>query len=223
MPPTIPPSFLFHYQLSLPRAEDMPRTRGRLLGLQNSPELFIPATLNDENTPVRIRAAWNPRGLGLLLQIRGRQHPPAGRWKDPGNSDWIHLLVDTRHTSGVQRATEFCTSIAVMPVDDDADGNSTVRFTDISRQRTLATSQAAESTRVDVQQTSGGYDIEIWIPGTLLPGFAQIAESGILGFYCVIHDSELGELPLSVGDDFPVAINPSTWLVLALQDTQTTG
>jgi hypothetical protein len=24
---------------------------------------------------------------------------------------------------------------------------------------------------------------------------------------------------LSVGDDFPVAINPSTWLVLALQDT----
>ena len=219
MPPTIPPSFLFQYQLSLPRVNEIPRARGRLLGLQNSAELFVPARLNDEATPVRIRAAWNPEGLGVLLQIRGRRNSPAGRWKDPGNSDWIHLLVDTRHTAGVQRATEFCTSVAVMPVDDDADGEASVRFTDISRQRTLATDKATASAKVDMQLVSGGYDIEIWLPGSLIPGFAQVSETGVLGFYCVIHDTELGELPLSVGEDFPVAINPSTWLVLALQDT----
>ncbi|MFM7059518.1 MAG: hypothetical protein ACKO2P_21605 [Planctomycetota bacterium] len=218
MSPAIPPSFLFHFQLPLPRGDELPRSRGRLLGLQNAPELFVPARLNDEATPVRIRGAWNPRGLGLLLQIRGRRNSPAGRWKDPANSDWIHILVDTRHTAGVQRATEFCTSVAVMPVDDDADGDASVRFTDISRQRTLATGQGAESSKVDVQQVAGGYDLEIWLPGSLLPGYAQVAETGILGFYCVIHDTELGDLPLSVGDDFPVAINPSTWLVLALQD-----
>lgn len=219
MPPTIPPSFLFQYQLSLPRVNEIPRARGRLLGLQNSAELFVPARLNDEATPVRIRAAWNPEGLGVLLQIRGRRNSPAGRWKDPGNSDWIHILVDTRHTAGVQRATEFCTSVAVMPVDDDADGEASVRFTDISRQRTLATDKATAAAKVDMQLVSGGYDIEIWLPGSLIPGFAQVSETGVLGFYCVIHDTELGELPLSVGDDFPVAINPSTWLVLALQDT----
>ncbi|MGV2340271.1 MAG UNVERIFIED_CONTAM: hypothetical protein LVR18_41880 [Planctomycetaceae bacterium] len=128
MPTTIPASFLFQYQLTLPRLDEMPRSRGRLLGLQNSSELFIPFRLNNETTPVRIRAAWNPKGLGLLLQIRGRQHSPAGRWKDPGNSDWIHILLDTRHAAGVQRATEFCTSVAVMPVDDDAEGEATVRF-----------------------------------------------------------------------------------------------
>lgn len=220
MPPTIPPSFLFHYQLRLPRVDDLPRTRGRLLGLQNSPELFVPARLNDEGTPVRIRAAWNARGLGVLLQIRGRQHPPAGRWKAPGNSDWIHLFVDTRHAAGVQRATEFCTSIAVMPVDDDAGGAASLRFTDIARQRTMVAGQSAESARVEVLQTDGGYDLEIWLPGSLLPGFAQVPETGILGFYCVVHDTELGDLPLSIGDDFPVAINPSTWLVLALEDSQ---
>ena len=219
MPPTIPPSFLFQYQLSLPRVNEIPRARGRLLGLQNSAELFVPAGLNDETNPVRIRAAWNPQGLGVLLQIRGRRNSPAGRWKDPGNSDWIHILVDTRHTAGVQRATEFCTSVAVMPVDDDADGEASVRFTDISRQRTLAADKATASAKVDMQQVSGGYDIEVWLPGSLIPGFAQVSETGVLGFYCVIHDTELGELPLSVGDDFPVAINPSTWLVLALQDT----
>lgn len=218
MPPTIPPSFLFQYQLSLPRVNEIPRARGRLLGLQNSAELFVPARLNDEATPVRIRAAWNPEGLGVLLQIRGRRNSPAGRWKDPGNSDWIHILVDTRHTAGVQRATEFCTSVAVMPVDDDADGEASVRFTDISRQRTLAADKATASAKVDMQLVSGGYDIEIWLPGSLIPGFAQVSETGVLGFYCVIHDTELGDLPLSVGDDFPVAINPSTWLVLALQD-----
>ncbi|MFM7036939.1 MAG: hypothetical protein ACKO2L_04385 [Planctomycetaceae bacterium] len=218
MPTTIPASFLFQYQLTLPRLDEMPRSRGRLLGLQNSPELFVPSRLNDETTPVRIRAAWNPRGLGLLLQIRGRQHSPAGRWKDPQNSDWIHILVDTRHAAGVQRATEFCTSVAVMPVDDDADGESTVRFTDISRQRILTGAQSADSARVDLQQLTGGYDLELWLPGSLLPGFTQIGETGILGFYCVVNDTELGEVPLNVGGDFPVAINPSTWLVLALQD-----
>ena len=218
MPTTIPASFLFQYQLTLPRLDEMPRSRGRLLGLQNSSELFIPFRLNNETTPVRIRAAWNPKGLGLLLQIRGRQHSPAGRWKDPGNSDWIHILLDTRHAAGVQRATEFCTSVAVMPVDDDAEGEATVRFTDVSRQRMLAVAQSAESARVELQQVSGGYDLELWLPGSLLPGFAQIGETGILGFYCVVNDTELGEVPMSVGGDFPVAINPSTWLVLALQD-----
>jgi hypothetical protein len=91
-------------------------------------------------------------------------------------------------------------------------------FTDVSRQRMLAVAQSAESARVELQQVAGGYDLELWLPGSLLPGFAQIGETGILGFYCVVNDTELGEVPLSVGGDFPVAINPSTWLVLALQD-----
>jgi hypothetical protein len=133
MSPTIPPSFLFHFQLPLPRADELPRSRGRLLGLQNAPELFVPARLNNEATPVRIRAAWNPRGLGVLLQIRGRRNSPAGRWKDPGNSDWIHILVDTRHTAAVQRATEFCSLLTVLPLDDDADDQPSARFIEIAQ------------------------------------------------------------------------------------------
>jgi hypothetical protein len=213
----IPASFLFEYQLELPRVDEMPRARGRLLGFQNVPELFMPVRLNGEAVPVRLKVGWNERGLGVQLQVRGKRHAPAGRWKDPKNSDWIHLFVDTRHTAGVQRATEFCTSVAVMPVDEDAEGESTVRLTEISRQRSVPGDRSAEAARAVISEVSGGYDLEIWIPGGFLAGFSEVMEAGVLGFYCVVHDTELGEIPLSVGDDFPVAINPSTWLVLALQ------
>ena len=69
---------------------------------------------------------------------------------------------------------------------------------------------------VNVQNQRDGYQLELWIPTTQMPGFDQIEEIGHLGFYVVVEDTELGQLPLSVGDDFPVAHDPSTWLQLNL-------
>ncbi|MEY2725253.1 MAG: hypothetical protein RLZZ458_1120 [Planctomycetota bacterium] len=220
MPTLFPASLMFDYQFELPRVDEMPRSRGRLLGLQNVPDLFVPARLNNKSAPVSVKAGWNERGLGVLLQVRGKKHAPAGRWKDPKNSDWIHLFVDTRHTAGVQRATEFCTSVAVMPVDEDADGSVTVKFTEVMGQKPVPVDRSQEPARTAVTEVSGGYDLELWLPGAYFRGFEGVLESGLLAFYFVVHDSELGEIPLSVGGDFPVSYNPSMWLVLMLQDLQ---
>jgi hypothetical protein len=48
-------------------------------------------------------------------------------------------------------------------------------------------------------------------------GFDEAPSIGRIGFYCVVHDTELGEIPLSIADDFPIAFDPSTWLQLELK------
>ena len=66
--------------------------------------------------------------------------------------------------------------------------------------------------------SSDGYQLSVWIPGSQLPGFAELAETRALGLYVVIEDAELGQLPMSVGGDFPLAWNPSIWTRMELTD-----
>jgi hypothetical protein len=213
----VPPSFLFQYSLQIPRLDDMPGKKRGLLPLPESCSLFVPSQLNSRSPHMSLRMAWNPEGLGLELRLRGKSNPAAGRWSDPVHSDWIQFLVDTRHTASVQRATEYCTSISVMVADDDADDAATVRFTEIAQQRVGRYAPDAKKCRVESQQVADGYNVSLWVPGSQIPGYEQVPETGLIGFYCVVRDTELGELPLSIGDDFPVTWNPSTWIPVELK------
>jgi hypothetical protein len=65
---------------------------------------------------------------------------------------------------------------------------------------------------------SGGYDLEVWIPESQLYGFRQIDELRHLGFYSLVRDTELGEQPLTLTDEFPFAWDPSLWINLELTD-----
>jgi hypothetical protein len=70
--------------------------------------------------------------------------------------------------------------------------------------------------RLETVLASDGYTLSVWIPGSQLPGFAELAETHALGLYVIIEDSELGQLPMSVGGDFPIAWNPSLWTRMEL-------
>ena len=63
--------------------------------------------------------------------------------------------------------------------------------------------------------TSTGYRLEAWFPVNSLYGF-DMKHSPRLGFYAIIRDSELGDLPLTVGNEFPVDHDPSLWTTLEL-------
>jgi len=212
----IPPSFLFQYSLAIPRIDEIPRRKGRLLQLDESSQLFVPGCLNGDRATFGLRMGWNPEGLGIQIEVRGKKHSPAGRRNDLKSSDSIMILIDTRHTANVHRATEFCSSLVVLPGDDDADNHCTVAFTEIAQQRALKRDQDGRKCRANTILLADGYTLELWIPSSQLPGFDDAPGIGRMGFYCVIHDTELGEIPLSIGDDFPVAFDPSTWLQLEL-------
>lgn len=213
----VPPAFLFQYLIPVPFRADLPRRRGRILALDAAARLFVPATLNDAAVPMDLRVAWNNGGIGVQLELSGKKLPPAGRRRDLKTSDHITLSFDTRHTANVHRATEFCTSLIVLPADEDAEGAPTLQFSEIAQQRTVRQDRSREKCPLNYTAGSQGYTVELWIPASELPGFQEAPDIGKIGFYCVVHDTELGELPLSVGGDFPVAWDPSTWLSLELK------
>jgi len=214
----VPPSFLFQYALPMVRIDQLPGRAGSPLRLPPSASVMLPAQLNVAELPWSLRAAWNSEGLGFEVRVRRKQIPPAGRWSSPTSSDRVLILLDTRPTAGVQRATEFCSLLTVLPVDDDQDEQPSARFIEIAQQRTQKLAQDPRRCRVETVLSSDGYQLSVWIPGSQLPGFAELAETRALGLYVVIEDAELGQLPMSVGGDFPLAWNPSIWTRMELTD-----
>ena len=213
----VPPSFLFQYSMAVPRVEAIPRKKGSLLQLDDGCSLFVPGSMNDTDNAFGLRMAWNPEGLGIELDVPGKKLPPAGRRKDLKNSDSISLFVDTRHTANVHRATEYCCSLVVLPCDENADEKPTAAFVEIAQQRASKSDRDGGKCPVQVSVRPDGYRLEIWIPTSQMFGFDEAPEIGRIGFSCLIHDTELGEIPLNVGGDFPVAFDPSTWLQLELK------
>ena len=173
--------------------------------------------MNDTDNAFGLRMAWNQEGLGIELDMPGKKLPPAGRHKDLKNSDYISLFVDTRHTANVHRATEYCLSLVVLPCDEDAGEKPSAAFVEIAQQRASRRDRDGRKCPVQVHVRPDGYRLEIWIPTSQMFGFDEAPEIGRIGFSCLIHDTELGEIPLNVGGDFPVAFDPSTWLQLELK------
>lgn len=212
----VPPSFLFQYQLPVPRVDGLPEKKGKSLQLPDAAKVFVPSSLNEATTGLEMKLGWNPDGLAIEIAVRGKKAEPAGRRHDLKNSDVVYIFIDTRHTANVHRATEFCTALLILPSDEAADDEPTVQFVEIAQQRGTRREPEAKRVMVNVQNQRDGYQLQLWIPTAQMPGFDQIEEIGHLGFYVVVEDTELGQLPLSIGDDFPVAHDPSTWLQLNL-------
>ena len=212
----VPPSFLFQYQLPILRVDDLPRKERGLVQLPDATRVFVPSSLNDVTSGLDLKLAWNPEGLAIEIAVKGKVNPPTGRERDLRHSDYVQIYIDTRHTASVHRATEFCSAWRVIPADEAAKGKPTVQLIDLAQQRGTRRQQDAGRVMIAMQNLSGGYQLELWIPAGQLPGFSEIAEIGHLGFYLVVEDTELGQLPLSIGGDFPVAHDPSTWLQLIL-------
>lgn len=212
----VPPSFLFQYQLSVPRVDGLPRKKGKSLQLADVPKVFVPSSLNEGTTGFELKLGWNPDGLAVEVSVSGKKNEPAGRRHDLKNSDVVYVFIDTRHTANVHRATEYCTALLILPSDEAADDTPTIQFVEIAQQRGTRRQPDAKRVMLNLHNQRDGYQLDLWIPATQMPGFDQIEEIGHLGFYVVVEDTELGQLPLSIGDDFPVAHDPSTWLQLNL-------
>ncbi|MEJ7593883.1 MAG: hypothetical protein WKF77_20280 [Planctomycetaceae bacterium] len=196
--------------------DDLPKKKGRPLQLPDTARIFVPATLNDGAASLDVKLAWNPDGLGMELVVHGKKLEVSGRRNDLKHSDYVSVFIDTRHTANVHRATPFCTALQILPSDEAVDDQPTVQFVDMAQQRGTRLDQGTKKVLIAVKTISDGYRLELWIPAAQIPGFAETPEIGHLGFYIVVEDTELGQLPLSIGDDFPVAHDPSTWLQLNL-------
>ena len=212
----VPPSFLFDYLPGMCRLDDFPG-KGKLRHLPESATVFVPARLNQQPHSFDLRLAWNPSGIAITVIVKGRDMPVAGNKSPIKVSDYVSVMLDTRHTANVHRATGYCTALTALPVDQSNGGKPTILYREIAQQREVRHQLNPKQCGITVDVQSDGYLMTVWLPQNQLPGFAESPEIGRVGFYLVVHDSEFGELPLSIADDFPASFDPSTWIPFELK------
>ena len=191
---------------------------GRLLKLTDSAQLPNVSMMDGSPSFSTVHIGWNSKGLGIRVIVCGRTRPLAGEPNHPTDSDCVELWIDTRPTGNVHRATGYCHRLACFPCNLSADGEPTVVPMSIPQQREVKSDIQIRHIQLRVHARKDGYEMEVWIPESQLYGYREIDELRQLGFYCLVHDTELGEQPLTVTEEFPVAWDPSLWVQLELAD-----
>ena len=214
----LPQPFWFRVAHTARRVEAIPRAKGRLLDLTPAEELVDLGTLDGTDQVIRVRAAWNDKGLGIsfehtdkLGEISPRPHLPAGL-------DTVQLWVDTRDTRTVHRATRFCHRF-VVTIHRTVGRALDAMVSQKPIARALADPPMTRVSEVEarVERTTGGWRLELFLPAGALNGF-EPGENRRLGLSWQVTDPDRGEIFAALGRDFPVGEDPSLWSTLLLAD-----
>ena len=163
-----------------------------------------------------MRLAWNELGLGLRVEVRGKEKLPQGDAARPRHSDGVSLWVDTRDARASHRASRYCHQFHFLPAAAGTDRDEPA-FLQTKLHRALQDAPLAPASAVPFrcERVKRGYRIEAFLPAAVLNGFDP-EQNPRLGFYYAVRDAELGDQVLSVGSEFPYWEDPTLWSVLEL-------
>jgi hypothetical protein len=200
------PHFLFRYSVPC-RACGADWQRGPLPDDLDLLPSFV-CELDGRARFAELRMGWNPRGLLLLLVVRGKKEPV---WSShvPSDSDGLMLWVDTRDTHNVHRATRFCHQFVFTPAGEAAGSEPVAKDMSIARATASPKPITGGVLRARSELLEDGYRLEGWIPAQALTGFDPV-EHPRLGINYLIRDSERGRQTFTVGEEFPMN-DPSLW------------
>lgn len=163
-----------------------------------------------------LRVCWNDEGFGVAAEVKGKTEFPFAPTSDPEAGDGLHVWIDTRNAQGAHRAGRFCHRFAILPaVGRGKSARPMVKAVEIPRSREAAPATDLSAVRLATEVTATGYRVEAWLPAETLHGFDP-ENSPRVGFHALVKDSELGDRPLTVGDEFPTDHDPSLWTTLEL-------
>lgn len=215
--PLIPHRFLFRVAYPCRYVKEMPREEDdRLLDLPEECRLDNFAGLDDCVNFADVRLAWNEQGLGVQVEVRGKEQAVQGDASRPRGSDGLTLWLDTRDARTSHRASRYCHQFYFLPAGGGPDRDEPVcGQLKINRALQDAPFCSADGIPFQAEKTKDGYLLEVFLPAAVLHGFDP-EQNRRLGVYYSIRDAEKGEQVLSVGADFPYWEDPSLWSVLEL-------
>jgi len=213
----IPPRFLVRvahpckYVKAMPREDD-----DALLDLPESCRLDNFAAMDGRSNFADVRLAWNELGLGVQVEVKGKEQLPQGDAGRLRGSDGLTLWLDTRDARTSHRASRYCHQFHFLPTGGGPEHDEPV-FAQGKINRALHDAPLALAGAVPFRCThlKSGYLLEAFLPAAVLNGFDP-EQSPRLGFFYAVRDAELGEQLLSVDSDFPYWEDPSLWSVLEL-------
>jgi hypothetical protein len=193
----------------------LPRAGKKLLDLPADFALADFGALDEAPPFGQLRLAWNEHGLGISVAVEGKKQRPKCDPRAPESSDGLRIFIDTRDTQNIHRASRYCQQFFLLPNSGPGTADPCVVQSPILRAREVAPRANVAEIRMNTAVSKAGYRLEAWLPAKVLHGYDPEAQPR-LGFYYALRDAELGEQFLSVGHDFPFAIDPSLWSTLEL-------
>ncbi len=213
----IPHRFLFRLAYPCRLVKSMPRDEDDSL-LDLPPECRIDnfAAIDGQSNFAELRLGWNDRGLGVQVEVRGKDAAPLGNPDQPRSSDGLTLWLDTRGDRTSHRASRYCHQFHFLPAAGGA-GRDEPLFAQSKINRALQDAPFADEKLVPLhlERVKDGYRLEAFLPAAALNGYDP-DEHPRLGFFYAVRDLELGEQTLSVSAEFPFTDDPSLWATLEL-------
>jgi hypothetical protein len=215
--PLVPHRFLVRITYPCRYIENMPREDDDcLLDLPAECRIDNFAAMDGEKNFAEVSLAWNELGLGLQVEVKGKDQLPKGDVARAKSSDGVTLWVDTRDARAGHRASRTCHQFHFLPTGGGPDHDEPAFVqTKINRALNDAPLVSPSSVPFQFHSSKSGYRLEAFLPAAALHGYDP-EQHPRLGFYYAIRDGELGEQFLSVGADFPYWEDPSLWSVLEL-------
>lgn len=215
MTQVLPAAFAFRFAFSIPYLKSLQTSGARLLELPEDARIPWPGADLTNGSRVDFRAAWNAEGLGVSLVVSGKNRPPEPQTSHPTFSDGLQLWIDTRNTQTIHRANRFCHWFCILPAGAKSKTSAIVMQRPIARAIEDAPTHPPTAFKVASGLKPDGYWLDAWLPSTTLNGFDR-ETSPRLGFYALLKDGELRDVPLTVDAEFPFATDPSLWQTLNL-------
>ena len=213
----IPYQFLCRIAYPCRYRKEMPgEDKDCLLDLPEEYRLVNYATPGKKGAYAEIAMAWNELGLGIQVEVRGKENPPQGDAARPRSADGFTFWLDTRDARTSHRASRFCHQFHFLATGGGPDHDEPAVIP-AKINRALADAPQAPSGAVPflLRSRKTGYILEAFLPAAVLNGYDP-EQYPRLGFYVTVRDNELGEQYLSVGPEFPFWEDPSLWSVLEL-------
>jgi hypothetical protein len=215
--PLVPHRFLLRIAHPCRYVKEIPRqTRGQLLDLPDECRIENFAAMDSQRNFADVSLAWNELGLGLVVEVHGKERAPQGDAARPRGSDGVTLWLDTRGARGSHRASRYCHQFHLLAAGGGAD-HEDVAFvqTKINRALEDAPHVSAAEVAMRMQGIRGGYRLEAFLPAGALHGYDP-EQHPRLGFFYAVRDDERGEQLLTGTAEFPFWEDPSLWGVLEL-------
>jgi hypothetical protein len=213
----VPHRFLFRvahpcgYSKQIPIREDV-----RLLDLGEDFRIENFAAIDEQKNFAEVCLAWNERGIGLQVEVRGKQQLPVGNPERPRGSDGVTLWLDTRDARTSHRGSRYCHQFHFLATGAGPEHDEPAFVqTKINRALEDAPFASASNVLFKVHSRKSGYVLEAFLPASALTGYDP-EEHRRLGFFYAVRDDELGDQILSLGAEFPYWEDPSLWSVLEM-------
>jgi hypothetical protein len=217
--PIVPQPFWFRFALPCARIEGIPRSTaaGRLLDLPESSELPDFSQLEGGSSWARVRAGWNPGGLGIEVLAEGYSNEQLSRSRPEGFAT-AQFWIDTRDTRDIARATRFCHRFKAELRASNLGDELAVKVAQLPIAQAKASPPMFSPHLVAARanRSRSKWMLEVFWPAQALNGFDHETNRR-LGFAYQVADGVREDQFLTVGRGFPVGENPSLWSTLELR------